>query len=516
MNSIRNRFAVLLASLVVFLFCLSGCQTPEETVPPTTAATVPAEPETTVPTETDPYAHITSLTILVTEEDILQLEDYHNLETLDLTSSTCYGAILDYIAAHPEVDVTYRVSLGNISVSSKETALTLNPGDFDPDLLLENLAFLPQITTVSLPDTTLTPEQASSLRERYSEITFDYTVTLFGELLDLTVTTLDLSHMTSDDVAEAAAKLGLLTALTDVELMNSKGKSDLTMEDVARLQDAAPGVTFHYSFTLFGKTLSTTTETVEYIKKKIGNEGEAQLRQALEIMDGCSYFKLDTCGIDSEILAAIREDYRNIKIVWRVFYGKNDRYDDLTDTELIRAVYNLYDDCVSELRYCEDVKYMDIGHNGTLTDLSFVGYMPQLEILIASGCAAKSLPGFENCKKLTWLEMAYCSYLEDISSLNGCESLAYLNLSFSQVRDLMPLDSLPLQRFVYLSPRASSAEREIFEELHENCLTRFTGNQPYGYGWRYDDNGKTYNEYYKKVREVFNYDYLDQFLPKDE
>ena len=31
----------------------------------------------------------------------------------------------------------------------------------------------------------------------------------------------------------------------------------------------------------------------------------------------------------------------------------------------------------------------------------------------------------------------------------------------------------------------------------------------------YDDNGKTFNEHYKKVREVFNYDELDKYMPKD-
>ena len=36
---------------------------------------------------------------------------------------------------------------------------------------------------------------------------------------------------------------------------------------------------------------------------------------------------------------------------------------------------------------------------------------------------------------------------------------------------------------------------------------------PYGYGWRYDDNGKTMFWYYKDViREVFNYDQADKIL----
>lgn len=37
------------------------------------------------------------------------------------------------------------------------------------------------------------------------------------------------------------------------------------------------------------------------------------------------------------------------------------------------------------MKYCEGVKYMDIGHNEYLTDLSFVSGMPNLEVMIASG-----------------------------------------------------------------------------------------------------------------------------------
>ena len=178
----------------------------------------------------------------------------------------------------------------------------------------------------------------------------------------------------------------------------------------------------------------------------------------------------------------------------------------MTDQEMIRAVYNVTDDNVHALRYCEGAKYIDMGHNDTLTDLSFVGHMPNLEILIASGCAVKELTGFENCKKLEFLELASCSYLKDITALAGCESLRFLNISYTKVSDLMALDGLPLERFVCLNPKVHPDEQEIFMSIHPDCWTRFLGKQPYGIGWRYDDNGMTYSEYYLKIREIFGYD----------
>ena len=44
-------------------------------------------------------------------------------------------------------------------------------------------------------------------------------------------------------------------------------------------------------------------------------------------------------------------------------------------------------------------------------------------------------------------------------------------------------------------------------ESHPDCWTTYTGSkQPYGKGWRYDDGGYTYFEYYAKMREIFDYD----------
>ena len=45
------------------------------------------------------------LTVVVTEDTIGELEGYPNLQKLDLTGSTCYKAILEYMEAHPETEV---------------------------------------------------------------------------------------------------------------------------------------------------------------------------------------------------------------------------------------------------------------------------------------------------------------------------------------------------------------------------------------------------------------------------
>lgn len=501
----------------ICLFCaaalcltLLGCGKKKAVIDPTEIITLPPPTETEAPT--NPKEDIETLTLVLSAGEIYTLNQYPNLKSVDLSGSTCYATILEYIQEHPKVEVTYTVDLGGTSVSSKAKSVVLEPGSFSYDILLENLQYLPNLATVSLPSVNLTPEQIDGILAAYPALTLDYSVSLFGQNVALTTTELDLTGMGDDQMDEACEKLGMLTGLTDVNL-----SSGLSMESVARLQDAAPNVTFHYSFTLFGKSLSTTDEEIIYKNQTIGNDGEADLRRALAILDRCKRVVLDNCGFDYEVLAQVREDFREgPNVVWRVYFGVDKRYNQLTDDDTLRAVYNVTDDTCGPMKYCEGVKYMDIGHNEYLTDLSFVSGMPDLEVMIASGSAVTELVGFENCKKLTWLELASCLKLKNIDSLAGCESLQYLNLCYTKVTSYEALDGLPLVRFVCLSPKASAKEQKTFQEIHDGCRTVFYGYSNPWTPWRYDDNGKTFNAYYRDVvRKAFNYDELEKYLPKD-
>jgi len=507
------RNVICIFCTLMLLLSLSGCGGSDEETPPvsTERITLPTAPPETeaAPTETDPRESVEELAVVMDASELYMLEHYPNLKRVDLTGSTCYEAILHFIEKNPHIDVTYTVSGHSVEISNKESYATLAAGSFDYALLLENLQYLPQLTTISLPGIPLNAEQVNALLTQYPQLVMEYTVEILGMTLGTDTTTLDLSAMGSDKVEETIPKLGLLTNLTDVTLSNS-----LSMTEVARLQDSNPNATFHYRFTLFGQELSTTDEEVKFIKHSIGNEGEDRIRQALAILDNCSRFLLDECGLDYEVLAKIREDFRDgPKVVWRIRFGVGDRYTTVTDDDTILAVKNVTDKTCGPMKYLEDVKYMDIGHNEYLTDLSFLAYMPKLEVLIASQSAVTDISAIENCKDLLWLELAYCGYLENIEAVAGCENLKYLNLSYTKVKDLMPLDGLPLERFVYLKPKVSKEEQEIFLQIHpkDQCITVFYGySQPYGYGWRYNDNGKTMFSYYKDViRVVFGYDSID-------
>lgn len=441
------------------------------------------------------------------ESDFAMLPYFSSLQKIDATGCGEYALLARLREQFPGLEVSYQISLGAVSVETDVTELTLNTGEYDYDTLLGNLKYLPSLTHLTFPTTELTFDEIDQLKMEKDGLTVDFTVNFLGKETDPAITELDLSHLTSDQVTQAAQELSLLRKLEKVELMDGQGASALSTTDVKTLKDAAPHVSFHYEFTLFGKTLSTTetTEITFVNNQKIRDAQEPEIRMALELMENCEKFVLDNCRVSNEICAQIREDYRDkTKFVWRVFFG--DGGSCLTDRQVIKAVYGLTDDNCGALMYCEEVRFMDIGHNEYLDAVPFVAYMPKLEAIIVSGAPIKSLEPFAKCESLVFLELSNCSYITDISPLANCKNLKMLNLSFTSVTDMSPVDEIPLTNMTYIYNDLSPEEEARFIEVHPDCWTVMEGEQPYGKGWRTDENGE-YAEYYSMLasKDVFDY-----------
>ena len=439
----------------------------------------------------------------LTEEDLGMLEYFPRLQKVDATGCREYLLLESLRDLRPECEIIYQVDLGGKAYDPDEKTLTLVPGDFDYDTLMANLPHMRVMESITFENTDMTPEAFGEIAGAYPEIAMDYTVELLGQTLAPDAAELDLSAMTSEDVETVIGKLPLLPGVTAVELTDAEGGSTLTLEDVKALQEAAPGVVFHYTFDFYGVKISTTDEEVKIVNKRITDEGEAEVRLAIEVMENCRRFVLDNCKLSNEVLARMREDYRDrTKVVWRIYFGQGTS---LTDAEIIRTTYNLEDDNCHDLIYCEDVRYMDIGHNDYLDGVPFVAGMPNLEIIIVSGAPIKDLTPFQNCKKLRILEIAFCHYITDISPLAECESLEMLNIGFTQVTDLSALDERDMKLLCIDRAKVSAEERERFMQLQPDCWTTYDDGQPYGQGWRYDTEDKPL-DWYANIRSVFRYD----------
>lgn len=494
-----------------------------EPVDPTTAPTTEY-----VPDETD--EPVLELTMTVTADMMSKMDEYYpDLVKLNVSGSDCYTEILNYISKNPDVEVIYTVPLGDTTVVNTETSLELAEGTYDYNAVKANLKYLPNISAVTFTETKLSDSQIEELRKAYPEVGIKFTrkeepttvapVTPSPSVTDTKIT-LDSSWPVYDWTDVTSANID--TAVTDAKALKGtcvvKLNSSLTKADVKKLQKAAPNVIFDYSFTLYGKTISTLSKTVSYVNVSIGNAGEQAVREALDILTKCTYFKLDNCGFSNEVVAKMRTDYASrTKIVWRVFCWQRSW---LTDTTVLRAVYHVDDTNSGPLKYLTSVKYVDLGHNTSMKDISFLGYMPNLELAILSGSPITDVSPLAKCKKLDFLELAWCGWLEDISPLAQCTSLKHLNLGHTRVKDLSPLKNLSLQQLSYVN----SGNRVGFtadtwaaiKAQHPNCIVTYepladNNATPYSIGWRYKAEGG-YTDCYRKVRQVFNLDEVDKLI----
>lgn len=452
-----------------------------------------------------------SLTVpSLTEDEIHVLVNYFpNLKTLDASECDQYDVLAMAEVSLPECQVVYQVSLGETSADPHAAELVLEADQYDFDTLMANLAYLTELKSLTLKMPTISQDQINELKAAYEGVEIKCTVELLGAEYDQLTESLDLSAMTSDDVAGVAEKLAMLPNLTSIELMDADGKTNLSVEDVKALKQAAPNAAIHYVFDFYGVSISTTDKEVKIYGKKIGDDGADNVRAALDLMENCKRFVLEYCSISNDVMAQLRDEYRDkTKVVWRVNFGGGST---LTDVEVIRSTYDLVDDNCENLKYCEDVRFMDIGHNEFLDGVPFVAHMPKLEGIIVSGAPLKSLEPFENCKNLKFLEIAFCEYITDLTPLAGCESLQMLNISNTHAVDLTPLDNLPLTHLCARTnptgkSRVSQEEQQRFTEQHPDCWISFSGAQPYGVGWRYDEDEITPLPYYAMLRRVFRYD----------
>lgn len=441
----------------------------------------------------------------LTEEDLEMLAYFPKLTRIDASDCTDHTALELLCAAYPELTVTYFVDLGGIVYPPDTTELTLEEGSYDYSSLMENLVHLPELTSLSFPNTTLTLDQLEEIRLMYPGVRLSYSVSFRGSEWDPAVTEMDLSDLTPEEVEQVARELACFPNLATVELMDENGKSGLSLLDVQTLQEAAPNATFHYTFTFYNKKLSTTDTTVEYVNTRMRDSDEEQIRQILDVMDSCEKFTFNNCHISNTVMASIREDYRDrTKIVWRIYFGNGGSC--LTDREVIKMVYGLTNSNAVALQYCEDARFIDFGHNESLTDISFVANMPKLEAIILSGSPIRDLTPFEGNTSLYFLEIAYCGYITDLSPLAGCTNLGMLNISYSGVTDLSPVDNLPMDRLTLVKTDVSDEEIQRYSDLNPDCWVTYKGDQPYGKGWRYDEDGSQ-SEYYKKLAssDIFHY-----------
>lgn len=418
----------------------------------------------------------------------------------------------------PEITRPPMADIGGTLLELGTESLDLEQMTFTFDKLIAASAELHQVSSISLGTTDLSSQQIAGIREAYPEAQIDYSIDLFGEIVDMDTQYLDLSSISAEQTDALVAALPLLPSLREINFVSDEGICPYTAESISELdkiRETAPEVYLRIRFELFGQIVSSEDERIEYYCVEIGNEGIETVRGVLPYLRGCTYLLMDGCGVDNEVMAMLREDFPEIKIVWRVWlmdvnYNsklalRTGSY--LTDTYRIRTTY-VNDSNSHVLNYCTETKYVDVGHVWNLSQCDFLAYMPDLEVCIIAITGITNIEPLANHEKLEYLEL-FTTDIEDLSPLASCPNLEHLNISnMPRVSDISPLYGLTkLKRLrMVRSPLIPEEQKEEIALRLPECTILNRGDFPTSHGWRYTDAaGKVKDERYALLCEQMEY-----------
>lgn len=300
---------------------------------------------------------------------------------------------------------------------------------------------------------------------------------------------------------------------TPAQVEIKKLDGEYSWDQIRTLMLAFPNVVYDYDFELYGRQFNLLDEKLDLNHITIEDQGEL-VRKVIACMPNLKYLDMDFCHVDNEHMAAIRDDFPNVKVVWRVWFGGS--YTVRTDCTKILAsnpglAGNLKEYNTEGLQYCTDVKYIDIGHNQDIGDISFLGNMPNLEVCIIAmdDITDEMLEVLRNCPNLEFLEIQ-TNHITDLSPLSKMHNLKHLNIACNyNLVDISPLFGLTQLERLWIGGYVNIPQDQI-DEMYSRA--KEAGNtdliietkylDPHA-GWRWG------NERYDLLKEQLGYDGLD-------
>lgn len=411
-----------------------------------------------------------SLTVTtLTDKDLAVLAHFPNLEQVEAQACTDYAQLAQLKQQRPEVQVHYGVILGGESWSSDSTQITLGgiaQGELD------DLPYLPRLEQVYV-----TKGSGNNLME-LQQYCREHGIAFGIQVGEQTVPE-DMQQV--ELLAIQQAELPLLKLLTNMKTLRLVDPV-AEPESILALEQTYPGAQISWEWDVGG--VRVTSEDTEIDLSKATLTSVEQVEQAMSYFPKAQKVFLGDCGLDNDELAAYRDRVRqDYKVVWIVHCGpylptRTDATSFMPGRE--GNVPRFWDEDTYNLRYCEDMIAIDVGHQGAVKNIGFVAYMPNLKYLILAHTNVQDITPISNCKNLVFLELDW-SPIRDYTPLQGCTSLEDLNIGQSGA-DVTPLFEMPWLKNVWCIFRPGAAAR--LATALPNTHVVASGDATVDSGWR--------------------------------
>lgn len=411
----------------------------------------------------------------LTEADIIYLDYFPQLTSIDAMGCQDYDAIMSLVQRRPDCNVSYQVHIGQETFLKDATFLTVT--DEELKELEAKLPYLPNVTGVLFTGHSEALDGIHALSEKFPEIIFDYQVAFFGEILASNIVEADFSTLPLTRASEIEDILPYLPDLTYVDVSGCA----IPHEQMAVLSERWPNIRFIWTVNLAGIDFRTDVTSIDLSGKYIGDITE--IDSILPYLPDLTTLNMSDCGVGNEEMDALNRKYEDIQIVWRVNLGPYLRV--RTDIEaLIPTKYNVWfeDAEAYNLRYCTELVALDLGHMD-LYNIDFAAYMPHLKYLIIADSYVTSLEPLRGLQELVYLE-AFLTHVTDYSPLLECPALEDLNISWTY-GNYEPLTKMPnLKRLWWGGTGHSYYEAQKLSECLPDAQLVLYDGESTGSGWR--------------------------------
>lgn len=414
-----------------------------------------------------------SLTVTtLSAKDVTALDYLTKLQSVDARQCADYENLKALEKRRPNVLVDYAVALGEESYDPSIQEITLR-GIKEEEL--PRMDYLEELKTVTVQG----GGDVGSLKALQSYCHgrgLELLVELGDERIDDRTAQVTAEGVTEEELA----LLPLLENMSELKLINPQASA----ETVYSLQPAYPSVKVSWEIQIGGKTIPTDTVDVDLSTVKV--ESIEQVEKAMEYLPNVKTLFMGEQTISHDDMAAFRERVRDrYKVVWYIRLGKSNPI--RTDITYFMPGRDCYRDNVTftdatsyNIRYCEDLISVDVGHLG-VKDVSWVAYLTNLEYLILAHTSVQYIDGIENCKKLKFLELDW-SAIRTLDPLKGCTALEDLNIG-NTWPDVSALKEMPWLKNIYMIFGSGKDAYELSQALPDTHIVT-TGTATVSSGWR--------------------------------
>lgn len=420
----------------------------------------------------------------LTEADVQQLRYFPNL--LELHGEACpdLTAILQAGDTYPNLELFYQIPIGGAMYPQDTHTLQLdNITQADVDLLYA----LPELKTVSLSYAG-DIETARALEQYCRERSIGFGIRIGKDVYDTGVQQLTIRNLTQE-------QLTMLQMLPQLQKLHLEDP-EVPFQAIQDFRSSRSAVTVTWEKSIWGKVYSHDAEHVDLSDAVVGTLEEVE--QGMTYLPNAKQVFLGFCQLDNEEIAAYRERSRDrYKVVWVVdLSGKMQVRTDIDNFMPSRDGWGyVRDHEIDNIRYCEEIICMDIGHMG-VKDVSFLETLVNLEYLILAHTEVQYVDAIVNCKKLKYLELDW-SCIRDVSPLVELTALEDLNLGMTWP-DLTPLRQMTWLKNLYLIQGNSKG---LWYEWLPNTRVVTHGDYTVSMGWRKLPN-------YYKMRDILGMYYM--------